>query len=62
MLASEGASDLVVILAAGALAVAVYALMLRVLFPAGWQELFAFLRAFLGRGRRRAAEASVAAD
>jgi O-antigen/teichoic acid export membrane protein len=61
-LASRGASDLVVVLAAGTLAVAVYALALRVLFPTGWHELFSFLRAFLGRGRRRAAEPSVIAD
>jgi PST family polysaccharide transporter len=62
MLASGGTPDLVVVLAVGTLAVAVYALMLRVLFPAGWQELFAFLRAFLGRWRRRKAEPSVAVD
>jgi hypothetical protein len=62
MLTSRGTSDLVVVFAAGTLAVVVYALMLRVLFPAGWQELFAFLRAFLGRGRRSKAEPSVAVD
>ena len=62
MLASRGTSDLLVVLAAGTLAVAVYALMLRFLFPASWQELFSFLRAFLGRRRRRTAEPSVAAD
>jgi O-antigen/teichoic acid export membrane protein len=62
MLASKGTPDAVVILAAGALAVAVYALMLRFIFPAGWQELFTFLRAFLGRGRRRTVEPSVAAE
>jgi O-antigen/teichoic acid export membrane protein len=62
MLASGGASDLVVILAAGTLAVAVYALVLRVVFPAGWAELFAFVRAFLGRRKPRPAEPSVVAD
>lgn len=61
-LASGGASDVVVVLAAGSLAIAVYALVLRLVFRAGWEELFAFLKAFLGRRRQRSTKPSVVAD
>jgi lipopolysaccharide exporter len=53
ILAAEGTTDVLVVLVAGALAVAVYALMLRTLFPTSWRELLDFVRAFLGRSKRR---------
>jgi O-antigen/teichoic acid export membrane protein len=54
VLATTGITDVLIILAVGTLAVAVYAAMLRVLFPFSWRELLSFVRAFLGRGPRRA--------
>jgi lipopolysaccharide exporter len=51
-LAETGLADVFVILAAGTLAVAVYALALRVLFPASWRELIDLAREFVGRGKR----------
>jgi hypothetical protein len=62
MLASRGTNDVVIILVAGTLAVAVYALMLRVLFPTSWRELFDFVRAFLGRSKGRKDRAAAATE
>ena len=62
ILAARGTNDVVIIFAAGTLAVAIYALMLRVLFPTSWRELFDFVRAFLGRGKGRKDKAATATD
>ena len=62
MLARGGAPDVMILLAVGTLAVAVYAIMLRVLFPTSWRELLSFVRAFLGRRKRGTRAAATAAE
>jgi hypothetical protein len=62
VLAANGTSDVVIILVAGTLAVAVYALMLRILFPTSWREVVDFVRAFLGRSKRGRGEAAAATE
>jgi lipopolysaccharide exporter len=61
-LEAGGTADFAIILVAGTLAVAVYALMLRFLFPTSWRELFNFIRSFLGRRKGGASEAAAAPE
>jgi O-antigen/teichoic acid export membrane protein len=60
LLAGTDASDGVVIVAVGSLAVAIHCLILRIVFPASWREAVEFARAFLGRSKPRADEAAPA--
>ena len=52
LLASAETADVLVIFVGGSVALAVYALALRILFPASWHKTIDLARAFLGRSPR----------
>ncbi|MFL5944424.1 MAG: hypothetical protein ACJ74C_03155, partial [Gaiellaceae bacterium] len=59
---AAGLGSVLVILLAGILALGVYAVALRVLFPAAWDEALDLARELIGRKRRKAVDVPVTGE